>query len=127
MKFIFYILLTAILISFLGCQRSNPEIHFINLYTTTITLVQCENLKKSPSTRKIVLTDRENDILADLFSHLQPVQRNPDIDARMYGFVYRRTEKLDFCLSVTIVEINDRKFLVSPELRDYLVKLTKSK
>lgn len=112
------------MLSFSGCRRMEPEVHFINLYTTTVTRIPCENLKKSGITQTIMLSDEENDRLTGLFSRLQPVDKNLDIDARMYGFVYSGTEKLDFCLSASLIEINTRKFLVSPELRNFLVGLT---
>lgn len=124
MKFSIYTLLAVVIFFLSGCQQSGPEIHFINLYTTTVIWIPCENLKKSGSTQTIMLSDEENDRLTGLFSRLQPVDKNLNIDARMYGFVYSRTEKLDFCLSASLIEINTRKFLVSPELRNFLVELT---
>lgn len=124
MKLLLKILLTAGMLSFSGCRKIEPEVHFINLYTTTVTRIPCENLKKSGSTQTIVLSDKENDRLTGLFSRLQPVDKNLDIDARMYGFVYSGTKKLDFCLNPGLIEINTGKFLVSPELRNFLVELT---
>lgn len=112
---------------FINCQKPKSEIHYISLYTTTITLVKCENLKKSSTTKSIVLSDEENDELVNIFSHLKPLKKNLGIDARVYGSVYDGSKKISFCSSVGVIEINNKKYLVDDKLREYLLMLTSKK
>jgi len=119
---------STILIIFLSllisCKKSKGELHYINLYSTTITLLKCENLKKSSQLKNIILSEKENSEMLTIFSHLKPVKDNFDVDSRLYGTVYESSKRFDFCMSTTIIEINNKKFFVDDELRDYIVKLT---
>lgn len=109
---------------FFNCQKPKSEIHYISLYTSTITLLKCENLKKSSNTKSIVLSDEENNELVNIFYHLKPIKENLGIDARVYGSVYDGSKKMNFCSSIGVIEINNKKYSVDDNLREYLLMLT---
>lgn len=127
MKSLNLTILLVSLVALIGCNKPKGELHYMNLYSTTITLLKCENLKKSSQLRNLILSDKENDALLDVFSKLQPINNNLDIDARMYGIIYKGSEKLNFCMSTTIIEINNEKYFVDDQLREYMLMLTTQK
>lgn len=97
----------------------------MGLYTTTITLVKCENLKKSTHLKKVTLSPEQDKEILNIFSQLKPIKENLDVDARLYGFINDGSQRLDFCMSATIIEINGKKYSVDNSLRTYIIKLTK--
>lgn len=120
-------LIIFIFLFFYNCQKNIPEINFINLYTTTITSVKCENLRKASNVKSIILSDEENDNLLSSFSKLKPASKDLSIDARVYGSIYDGSKKLDFCSGIGVIEINNKKYLVDKNLRDNLLMLTQGK
>ncbi|KIC62101.1 hypothetical protein [Chryseobacterium taiwanense] len=124
---IYKFLIVLVFLFFYNCQKNISEINFINLYTTTITSVKCENLKKAPSVKNVILSDEENDKLLNNFSKLKPAPNGLNIDARVYGSIYDGSKKLDFCSGIGVIEINNKKYLVDKYLRDNLITLTQGK
>ena len=110
---------------FLSCQKQQAEIHSIGFYTTTITLVSCEKLKKASHKKSKVLLDEENAKLLILFSKLKPIESDTNLDARLYGYVYDKSQKINFCMNIGIIEINGKKFNVSDELKQYMLLLSR--
>lgn len=118
------ILFILFLLIMSSCKNPKGEIEYIDIYTTTARSISCENLKKAKYKKKVLLSTPENHKLLKLITTLKPADSDWNIDARLYGFVYDGSEKLNFCMSTTIIEINNKKFFVDDELRDYIVKLT---
>lgn len=126
MKFLLKLFLIIFSYSiFFSCQKQQAEIHYIGFYTTTITLVNCEKLKKSSHKKSKILSDEENTELLTLFSQLKPIENNTNLDARLYGCVYDRSQKINFCMNIGIIEINGKKFHVSDKLKQYMLLLSK--
>jgi hypothetical protein len=67
----------------------------------------------------------ENKELSILFSTLKPAEPDWNIDARLYGTVYSDDNRLDFCMSTTIIEVNNKKYFVNDKLINYIVNLTR--
>lgn len=109
-----------------NCQKQKGEIHYISLSTNTITFIKCENLKNSPNKKNHILSEKENDTLICLFSNLKVLQKDLDVDARIYGSIIDGSQKIDFCSGIGVIEINNKKYSVDNNLRLYLLKLTKN-
>lgn len=124
---IFHNLSIILLLVLFSCQNQKGEIHYIDIYTTTVRSVTCENLMQSTHKKKLLLSNIENMELSKIFSNLKPAESGWNIDARIYGIVYDRAKRLDFCMSTTIIEINNKKYFVNDQLRDYIIKLTTKK
>lgn len=124
---IFHNLSIILLLVLFSCQNQKGEIQYIDIYITTVRSITCENLKKSTHKKKLLLSNTENKELSKMFSDLKPAESDWNIDARLYGIVYNGAEKLNFCMSTTIIEINNKKYFVNDQLRDYIVKLTTKK
>ena len=75
--------------------------------------------------KKVVLTKEEDSELIKIFAELKPADYDWNVDARVSGFLYEQSTKLNFCMSTTIIEINSKKYFVNDKLRDYIVKITK--
>ncbi len=111
-----------------GCQKPKSEIHYIGLYTSVITSLSCDNLKKATHKSNLILSEKENNELLTLFSHLTPTANDINIDARLYGFVWdEKNKRSDFCMNLGLIELNGKKYFVNDELRKYVLKLTKEK
>lgn len=124
---IFYNLSIILLFVLFGCQEQKSEIQYIDIYTTTIRSITCENLRKSTHKNQLSLSSMESKKLSKMFSDLKPAESDWNIDARLYGIIYDKAKKLNFCMSTTIIEINNKKYFVNDQLRDYVVKLTTKK
>jgi hypothetical protein len=123
-KLVLIISLFSILFS---CQNQKSEIHYIGLYTTTITSLNCENLKKATHKKNLNLSGQQNEELLKMFSELKPVTKDVNIDVRLYGFIFNKEYKrLDFCMNIGFIEINNKKYFVSEKLKEYILKITKT-
>lgn len=113
---------------FFSCQKRKSEIHYIGLYTATVTSVSCENLKKATHKTDLILSEKENNELLKLFSQLKPIGNDVNINARLYGEVINENaERSDFCMNLGFIELNGKKYMVNDELREYILQLTKKK
>lgn len=126
MKFLYKLFLIIFSYSiFISCQKQQSEIHSIGFYTTTITSVSCEKLKKTSHKKSKILSDEENAKLLTLFSQLKPIESDVNLDARLYGNVYDKSKEINFCMNIGIIEINGMKFYVSDDLKQYMLFLSK--
>lgn len=89
--------------------------------------INCDSLKFHSNKKQLILSNEENNKLVNIFSQLKPIQKALDIDARVYGSIYDGSKKLDFCSGIGVVEINEKKYFVNDELREYLLMLTTRK
>ena len=127
MKYFNLILLAFILSVISSCNKQKCEFRYINLYTTTITAVKCENLRKSSNLKTIQLSDIEANKLIEIFSTLEPIKEYSRIHARLFGFFYQDSKKINICMSINIIEVNGKQYSVNNELRDYMTHLTEKK
>lgn len=127
MKYFNLILLAFLLSVISSCHKQKGEFRYINLYTTTITAVKCENLRKSSNLKTIQLSDIETNKLIEIFSTLEPIKEYSGIDSRLFGFFYQDSKKINICMSINIIEINGKQYSVNSELRDYMMHLTEKK
>ena len=109
-----------------SCEKQNrSEINYINLYSTSIVRIDCENLKKSSNLKKAQLTDFESKQFLEIIKNLKICDQDFGIDSRVFGTIYNRKNVNNFCMSTTINEINQRKYFVDDQLRNFNIKLTK--
>lgn len=123
-KLLFSILLLSLLF---GCQKQEGEIYYINMGISPIRSIDCNSLKLHPNKKQLILSNEENSKLVNLFSKLKPIQGSLDVDSRVYGSVYDGSKKLDFCSGIGVIEINNKKYFVDDNLREYLLILTTKK
>lgn len=105
-------------------QKKIAEIHFINLYTTTIIAVKCEDLKKSTHLKNLTLDSDETENLLKLFKNLKPASSNYKVDARLFGVAKNGSEKTEFCMSAGVIDLNGKRYFVNDELRNFILKLS---
>lgn len=110
-----------------SCNQQKTELHYINLYTTTIVAVRCENLKKYTNLKTVTLSQNQDKKLIQLLSTLKPLKEKQSIDARLFGSLYQKSQKIDICMSINIIEINGKQYFVSSDLKDYLMSIMKEK
>lgn len=124
-----YILINFIFILVLfncySCEKKHSEINYIFLNTTTVVALSCNDLANSSQIKNLILSDDNNERLAKIFSKLKPAESDWNVDARISGFIYNNSTKLNFCMSSTIIEINGKKYFVNDELRSYMISITK--
>lgn len=117
----------SILISYIlfSCSsKSNSEIYYINFNIITIRPIDCENLRNNSDYKK-QLSYKEADKLYHLISNLQLAGDEYSTDARAYGTIYNNNESAKhFCMGNNIIEIDNQKYFVSEELREYMLELT---
>ncbi|WP_185287649.1 hypothetical protein [Chryseobacterium lactis] len=124
-KFLLIAFVCSVLFS---CQKQKSEIHYIGLYTTTITSLSCADLKKATHKTDLTLSEKENNELMQLFSRLKLAANDVNIDARLYGsIINEKKENLNFCMNLGFIELNGKKYVVDDELREYILKLTERK
>ena len=116
--------LISLLVLFISCSEKTGELQYINLYTTTIISINCDEVVKSNGVKKLIFSKEEEAELIKIFSKLKPADSDWNIDARVFGFIFENSTKLRFCMSTTIIEINGKKYFVNDELRDYILKIT---
>lgn len=125
---LYKLFITILLCSlFFGCQKQDGQIYYIDMRISPIRSIHCDSLKLHPNKKQLILSNEENNKLANIFSQLKPIQESLDIDARVYGYVYNGSKKMDFCSGIGIIKINEKKYLVNDKLREYLLKLTTQK
>lgn len=124
MKHLSFISLVLLFSMFTSCQKQKTQLHYINLYSTTITDVKCENLKKSTNLKSIRLSDKENNKLLELFKTLKRTDKETTVDARLFGTIDQDSKKINICMSINFININGEKFYVNNALRNYLMSLT---
>lgn len=115
-----------IFICFLFCSCKSPqsEIQYINLYITTVKALSCKELEQSSNKKKHILSKVEVSKLLVLFSQLKPADSEWNVDARVSGFVFDGSKRVDFCMSSTIIEIKGIKYFVNENLRKFVLKIT---
>jgi hypothetical protein len=121
---IFVGLFLIMFISF-SCDKKRSQIHYMNLYTTTVISISCHDLTNSTQTELRVLSEIENKQVFALISRLKPADSDWNIDARINGFLYNNSKKIDFCMSTTIFEMGGKKYFVNDNMREYMIELTK--
>ncbi|AYZ11964.1 hypothetical protein EGY05_08520 [Chryseobacterium arthrosphaerae] len=124
MKVIFKLFLTIFLFLVLSCQKQEGQIYYIDMGISPVRSINCDSLRLHPNKKQLTLSNDENNKLINIFSKLIPVKNNLDVDARLYGFVYDGSKKLDFCSGIGVIELNGKKYLVNDSLREYMIKLT---
>lgn len=122
MKYLIPILL--IFISSCGKEKKSEINYSINLYSTSIIRIKCENLRNSTNIKNVKLTKSESTHLYKIIQNLEVCDQDYGIDARLYGSIYIENKKMDFCMSTTIIEVDNKKFYVDSNLRNYIIKLT---
>ncbi|MDY3315904.1 hypothetical protein PG357_04380 [Riemerella anatipestifer] len=114
-----------IFILFLDCQeRQDRYIYYVDMRLATLKMISCEKLKRYDKKKQLILTAMENDKLVTLFSKLELTNKKETIDTRLYGVVYDGSNKLEFCSGIGFIDINNRQYIMTDELRDYFVELT---
>ena len=108
-----------------SCDRKRSQIHYMNFYTTTIKSISCDDLGQSQQTKVRVLSELETRKIFDLISRLKPADSDWTINARIDGFLYKSSKRIDFCMSTTIIEVEEKKYFVNDDLRAYMIVLTK--
>ena len=108
----------------ISCSQKKSEIQYMSLYSTTIISINCNELLKSSQIKKLNLTDKEANELVKIFSQLDPADSGWNIDARVSGFIYDSSKKLNFCMSGTIIDINGAKYFVNDNLRNQIIQIT---
>ncbi|MDY3529829.1 hypothetical protein PG593_08580 [Riemerella anatipestifer] len=96
----------------------------MDMRLATLKMISCEELKRYDKKKQLILTDMENDKLVTLFSKLELTNKKETIDTRLYGVVYDGSNKLEFCSGIGFIDINNRQYIMTDELRDYFVELT---
>ncbi|MEG1592022.1 hypothetical protein [Chryseobacterium sp.] len=127
MKYFNLILLAFIFSIISSCNKQRGEFRYTNLYATTIIDVKCENLRKSSNLKTIQLFNIETKKLIEIFSKLEPIKEYNGVDARLFGFFYQDSKRINICMSINIIEINGKQYSVNNELRDYIMYLTEKK
>ena len=108
----------------LSCSQKKSEIRYMSLYSTTIKSINCNDLLKSSQIKKLNLTDKKANELVKIFSQLDPADSGWKIDARVSGFIYDDSKKLNFCMSGIIIDINGAKYFVNDNLRNQIIQIT---
>ena len=112
---------------FYSCYNSNHgELNYIDLKKETTINISCNDLKKYHlDTRN--LNEIEEHQMLKLFKILKVADDEWKIDARVYGYIFEKNKRINFCMSRTIIDIEGKKYFVSDQLRDYILVLTRKK
>lgn len=126
-KVIIYIIVSCICFNCNDSSNEQSQIYYMDFYASTIRSISCNDLQKSSKIQKVLLSDQEAEKLCFLIFNLPLAERDYiSMDARAYGIVYDNIgNKKSFCMSLTLIEIDNKKYFVSEELRDYILELTK--
>lgn len=110
----------------LSCDKTDNfgELHFISLKKQTVVNVSCEQLKKDYSTEKKYVTKEDAKKIISFFKSLKKAEIDWNVNARVYGFVGDKSERINFCMGNNIIKINEQNYFVSNELRQYIIKIT---
>lgn len=120
-------LIAFVLYLLCSCQKEEGKIYYIDMSISPIRSIHCDSLRQSSAKKQLVLSNESNNKLSKIFSNLKPTEATRDIDARVYGWVYEETQTLNFCMGIGVIEINNKKYFVNDELRDYMRKITTKK
>lgn len=63
----------------------------MSLYSTTIISINCNELLQSNQIKKLILTNKETNELAKIFTQLKPADSGWEIDARVAGLIYKNS------------------------------------
>lgn len=118
------VLLIVIIFTFLNCKKQEGELHYISMYISPVRSINCDSLKSSNHLKNLKLTIEEQKSLVSNFSQLKLAEVNLDVDARVFGSIEKDSKKYDFCAGIGVIEINNKKYMVDDNLRNYLLKLT---
>ena len=125
MKILLKLVLVFVTIStFLSCKKQERELHYISMYITPITRINCDKLKSSSHLKQLDLTIKEQNNLIDIFTRLKLAGNGWEVDARVFGSIEKDSKKYDFCAGIGVIEINNNIYIVDDKLRNYLLKLT---
>lgn len=125
MKTLFKLVLLFVIFStFLNCTKQEGELHYISMYISPIRSINCDSLKAHSQLKYLELSINEQNNLIDTFTRLKLAGDGWEVDARVFGSIEKDSKKYDFCAGIGVIEINNKKYIVDDNLRNYLLKLT---
>lgn len=105
-------------------HQTKGELNYMNMLISPTRSINCDSLKSSNHIKHLKLTIEEQKYLVSNFSQLKLAEVDLEVDARVFGSIEKDSKKYDFCAGIGVIEINNKKYFVDDNLRNYLLKLT---